>query len=171
MASLPPALGADARAPEAVAARGGGANVAASSARAALSAASDAPPAGGEAGSHPGEAGSHPDEAASAADEVPWQYRSNVSSYPQPGMEAIVVAFAPGPAWRQRTLWVTRECKSDDLKYALRNWLEADVSSLRVHSAWRGTPYDRTTPVLSPPPDAAPDERPTFLVIARSCGP
>jgi len=86
-------------------------------------------------------------------------------------MEAIVVAFAPRPVWRQKTLWVTRECNSDDLKYAMRSWLQADVSSLRVHSAWRGTPYDRTTPVLSAPPAAAPDERPTFLVIARSCGP
>jgi hypothetical protein len=108
------------------------------------------------------------EDAASTETEEPCR----VGSREREGWVPIVVRFAPEASWRQRTLWVDPTCSSDDLKWWMRSrGLGGNCSCWRVHSGWRGTPYDRFTPVSQPPPNAAPDEQSTVLVIAPSFGP
>jgi hypothetical protein len=102
-----------------------------------------------------------------ATSETPGIMQPNVKMEPSRGYIPLTVRFAPVHTWKQRTVYVNENCNSDDLKWALRSQFGCDVSTLRVHEGFRGTPYDRRTPLTQGPPDqqwTAPNDMP-FLVI------
>jgi hypothetical protein len=76
----------------------------------------------------------------------------NVSTEEKPGFIPLTVRFAPGQAWKQRTVYINNKCNSDDLKWALRSQFGCNVSTLRVHEGFRGMPYDRYRPLTQGPP-------------------
>lgn len=88
-----------------------------------------------------------------------------------PGYQLVPVWLAPRASWLQKTVWVSPRATSDDLKWHLRHTMGCNVSTYRVHSGWRGTPYDRKTPVTRSPPGAATDDHPTVLLFVPSFGP
>ena len=77
--------------------------------------------------------------------------RDEVSFVETDGMTAIAVRYAAATVWRQRTVWVSSTCNSDDLKWAMRTQLGQNVSLLRVHEGFRGYPYGRAEPIVGGP--------------------
>ena len=88
------------------------------------------------------------------------------------GMVPICVRYAPLTSWSQKTIWVSPECNSDDLKWVMRKQLGGMVCTWRVHEGFRGHPYDRFTPLLDGAPGAADEEALRGpLVLSQSFGP
>jgi hypothetical protein len=69
-------------------------------------------------------------------------------------------------------LYVDEDANSDELKWVMANRMGQNVSTFRVHSGWRGTPYDRKTPVIQAPPRPPPEEKTApMCVLVPSFGP
>ncbi len=97
---------------------------------------------------------------------------AKVSFQEEPGMRAVCVRYAKPDAWVQRVVYISADCNSDDLKWALRNHTQGTVSTWRVHDGWRGKPYDRFRPIVQGPNYCTPgEELRAPLVIAPSFGP
>jgi hypothetical protein len=67
----------------------------------------------------------------------------------------VVVRYAPMPAWQQRTVWISKECNSDNFKWHMIGLLEAPPSVWRVQEGFSGMPYDRCGPLVNEPPAAS----------------
>jgi hypothetical protein len=107
--------------------------------------------------------------AATASGSPPWSPQAQWG--PAPGYTAVSVWYAPIISWRQKIVYVSPHASSDHLKWFMADLVGNNVTTFRVHSGWRGTPYDRMTPVTQPPPGAHADEQPTVLLLVPSFGP
>lgn len=109
---------------------------------------------------------------AETAETVPVDGEATVSFKEEPGLVGVTVRYAHILAWSQRTVYISPECNSDQLKWGLRNHLGGSVSTWRVHDGFRGHPYDRFRPIVSGPENGKPEEAMKGpVVIAQSFGP